>query len=312
VQDARRGEGGVLRGARGAGHGRVQNDGDVGLRDLLGHQVRLRRPVQNQVKPELLLQAQGRLDVVGPVGRNEGRHLAAQHILQDVLPQIPPSGSPPSIAACASCRACRSIATPLARVPGLSKRACASGPSVKATVVIESRREASTVVPAVENVAVCPLMRAPGAWPVWTVVKPSCWTELLPRVVRVEGPERRLHGLGGVELVLVGGHVVDARQAHRAPRVDQARGDDGRLVHLGGRRHVDLRGGPDGRDRFVFDEDHPLLDGVAGHGVQGVRPYGPLRLGGGRGQAAPQQKRGEQNGQTAGAKTRRRHGRTLS
>jgi hypothetical protein len=61
----------------------------------------------------------------------------------------------------------------IARVPGDSKRACASGPIVNATVVSESRRVSSTVSPDVENVAVWPLMRAPGAWPVWTVVMPT-------------------------------------------------------------------------------------------------------------------------------------------
>ncbi len=67
----------------------------------------------------------------------------------------------------------RSMDTPRARVPGVRKLPATLRPRVKATMVAESTSASPTWSPRVLTTMVCPLARAPGPWPVCTVVTPS-------------------------------------------------------------------------------------------------------------------------------------------
>ena len=76
--------------------------------------------------------------------------------------------------------------------------------------------------------------------------------------------------------------VVDAGEAEGCVGVDQAGRDDDGLEHLHALRNLRLRGGADGGDLAALDDDHAILDGLAGHGVNDPGAHGDVLCQGGQ------------------------------
>jgi hypothetical protein len=94
--------------------------------------------------------------------------------------------------------------------------------------------------------------------------------EPLLRVVGVDGPQFRLDRLDGVELVLVLRLIEIAGQADHAVRIHEARGDDGPAQFPRILRDRRRGGGADGANFPPVDHDHAVRDWCAGHGVHDV------------------------------------------
>ncbi len=270
-----------------AGHGGVDDDRHARLPDLLQHLRSLGHPVQDQPEAELGTEVERRQDVLRPVCGDHQGNLPPQDPLPLLQGQVGPGLRPVPIGGCPGPdqegpehrHSPGPGPRPAAAAPhGLGPQGCSIGRGARQEHLRHRgpgglhhhglpADEGSRAVPGVEG----------GGPPV-----PDPLHQGLPRVVRIDGPELRLQGRGGLQLLLSHRSTQDPGHPHDGPGIHQAGGHHPGLHHPVPCRDADRGGGPHPLDAAVGpNQDDPVGDGGSGHGVHGAAPHGQLgrRLG---------------------------------